>query len=121
MIVWFLHKNKKFIRKLALNSVIWFNNFYSNCQVILCINKCGLLINQIREELGRIRKEPEEKTDPQWIKDLKLGKSGMAECLAQKFCEKLNDHYEQSGNNTKYVQIYKIIFNILIVGGAKFG
>jgi len=61
--------------------------------VIVCINQCGPKLKEIREGLEEIKSQPPDDTDEAWIKNFKDGNTGMAEALAQRFADKLNEHY----------------------------
>ncbi|XP_065648208.1 uncharacterized protein LOC101241641 isoform X3 [Hydra vulgaris] len=63
-------------------------------KVILCINQCGPKLKDLMAELEEIKNEPECPNDEQWMKNLKQQKTGMATSLAQKFADKLNEHYK---------------------------
>ena len=70
-------------------------------QVLLCINKCNPFVGQLTQEMTKMRLEPPNETDPEWLKQFKNGKTRMEEALAEKFVEKLNGYYMQAGESTR--------------------
>jgi hypothetical protein len=70
---------------------------------LLCINKCGQVVNQITEELNKILNEPPNEKDEDWVKCYKQGETTMEKALAQRFAGKLNSYYEKADSSARFV------------------
>lgn len=69
--------------------------------MILCINKCGPFVNDVSKEMLKLKHEPSNDADADWLKKFREGQLRMEQALAQKFAEKLNLFYEQEGKRMR--------------------